>query len=161
MGKVISPKCIKTSIQPKQSNPLKKQTNNFQFNQFYNSKPSAIPPFGFRIKEAKQQINQNANNILLLPIFNLPPWTINKPHRDLTLKQQEKTHPTLPAKNKFNELRDKYSDHPTFYTDGSKTVDGTGASATNINKHKQNRLPNIASIYSAELQASKLALNMT
>ena len=47
-----------------------------------------------------------------------------------------------------------------YKTDGSKTVDGTGASATIINNYKQIRLPNIASIYSAELQAIKLALNM-
>ena len=104
-----------------------------------------------------QQINQNANNISLLKMCNLPLWTINKPHIDLALKQQGKTQPTISAKNKFNELRDKYSDHTAFYTDESKTVDGTGASATNINNHK---LPNIASIYSAELQAIKLALNM-
>ena len=107
-----------------------------------------------------QQINQNANNISLLTMCNLPPWTINKPHIDLTLKQQEITQPTISAKNKFNELRDKYSDHTDFYTDGSKTVVGTGASATNINNHKQIRIPNIASIYSAELQTIKLALDM-
>ena len=54
----------------------------------------------------------------------------------------------------------QYSDHTAFYTDGSKTVDGTGAAVTNINSHKQIRLTNIASIYSAELQAIKMALDM-
>ena len=87
---------------------------------------------------------------------NLPPWTITKPHIDLTIIQQDKTQPTTSsAKNK--ELGDKYSDHTAFYPDGSKTVDGTGAATTNINNYKQIRIPNNASIYSAELQAIKMA----
>ena len=77
--------------------------------------------------------------------FTLPPWAIAKPHIDLTLIQQEKTQPTTSsAKNRFKELRDKYSDHTAFYTDESKTVDGTGAAVTNINYFKEIRLPNIA-----------------
>ena len=90
---------------------------------------------------------------------NLPPWTITKPFIDLT--QQEKTQPTTSsAKNRFKELRDKYSNHTAFYTVGSKTVPRTGAAITNINNYKQFRLPNIASIYSTELQAIKMALDM-
>ena len=92
---------------------------------------------------------------------NLPPWTITKPHIDLTLIQLEKTQlTTLSAKNRFKELRDKYSDYTAFFTDGSKTVDRTGAAAININNYKPIRLSNIASIYSAELQAIKIALDM-
>ena len=92
---------------------------------------------------------------------NLPPWTITKPHIDLILIQQEKTQPIiLSAKNRFNELRNKYSDHTAFYTDGSKTIDRTGAAATNMNNYQQIRFPNNASIYSAELQAIKMALGM-
>ena len=72
----------------------------------------------------------------------------------------EKNTTTSSAKNRFNELRDKYSDHTAFYTDGSKTIDGTGAAAININNYLQIRLPNNASIYSAELQAIKMALGM-
>ena len=92
---------------------------------------------------------------------NLPRWIITRPHIDLTLMRQEKTQPiTSSAKNRFKEFRDKYSDHTAFYTDGSKTVDGTGAAFTNINNYKQIRLPFIASIYLAELQAFKMALDM-
>ena len=76
------------------------------------------------------------------------------PHANPSLKnckpyiiQQEKAQPaTSSAKNKFKELRDKYSDLTNFYT-----VDGTGTAVTNINNYKLIRLPNIASIYSAEL----------
>ena len=90
---------------------------------------------------------------------NLPPWTTTKPHIDLKLIQQENTQPTTSStKNRFKELGDKYSD--AFYTDGSKTVDGTGAAVTNINYYKQIRNPNIASIYSVELQAIKMALDL-
>ena len=61
----------------------------------------------------------------------LPPWIITKPHIDLTLIQQEKTQlTTLSAKNRFKELRDKYSDYTAFFTDG------TGAAAININNYK-------------------------
>ena len=92
---------------------------------------------------------------------NLPPWTVTKTHIDLTLIQQEKTQPTTSsAKNRFKGLRDKYSDHTAFYIDESKTVDGTGAAATNVNNYKQIKLPNNSFIYSAELQAIKMALDM-
>ena len=153
----FTPIHIKTSIQPKQSNSSK----NSQLNHFLSRKPFSYPPFGLCIKEAIQQIRQNTNNISPLTMRNLPPWIITKPHIDLTLIQQEKTHPaTSSAKNRFKEFRDKYSGHTAFYTDRSKTIDRTGAAFTNINNYKQIRLPNVASIYLAELQAIKMALDM-
>ena len=92
---------------------------------------------------------------------NLSSWTITKPHIDLTLIQQEKAQPTTSStKSRFKELRDKYSDHTAFYTDRSKTLDGTGAAVTSINNYKQIRLSNNAFIYSAELQVIKMALDM-
>ena len=89
---------------------------------------------------------------------NLLPSTITKPHIDLTLIQQKKHNqqPHLPKTDSMN----KYSDHPAFYTDGSKNIDRTGAAATNINNYKQIKLPNNAFIYSAELQAIKMALDI-
>ena len=151
-------------LQTSPNNPThkkNKQTNNSPFHHFYSSKPLTIPPFGLCIKEAIQHINQNTNHISLLAMSNLPPWTITKLPIDLTLIQQEKTQPTISCtKNRFKELRDKYSDHINFYTDGSKTIDRTIAAATNINNYKQIRLPNITSIYSAEIQAIKVALDM-
>ena len=46
------------------------------------------------------------------------------------------------------------------FTPMGQKPDGTGAAATNINNYQQIILPNNASIYSAELQAIKMALSM-
>ena len=67
---------------------------------------------------------------------------------------------TSSAKNRFKELKRQIFWPNSFYTDGSKTVDRTGAAVTNINNYKQIRLLNIASIYLAELQEIKMALDM-
>ena len=84
-----------------------------------------------------------------------------QPIHNQGIDTSEKIQPTTSsAKNRFKELREKYSDHTAFHSDRSKNVDRTGAAVTNINNYKQIRLPNIASIYSAELQVIKMALDM-
>ena len=69
-------------LQSSANNPTHQKANNSQFNHFHSSKPLATSPFGLRIKEAIQHINQNANNISPLTMSNLLPWTITKHHID-------------------------------------------------------------------------------
>ena len=71
---------------------------------------------------------------------NLPPWIITKSHIDLTLIQQE-----------------KHNQQPHLPKTDSKNLETN--IQTNINNYKNIWLPN-NSIYSAELQAIKMALDM-
>ena len=60
----------------------------------------------------------------------------------------------------FAELKSCYSDHRAIYTDGSKTANSAAAAATFDGLSAQVRLPGNASIFTAELQALKLAFNL-
>ena len=60
----------------------------------------------------------------------------------------------------FNDVQDKYSDHRFLYTDGSKDDHKVGcAVVSNFNIIKR-RLPGHTSIYTAELRAIQLALDV-
>ena len=54
----------------------------------------------------------------------------------------------------------KYQDHIQIYTDGSKINKKVGCAAVFENTAESKRLPNNASIHSAELWAIKTALEM-
>ena len=59
----------------------------------------------------------------------------------------------------FNELNDVYSQYKAIYTDGSKNEDKVAAAFICSNVYQQLRLPDGASIFTAELQAIKMAFN--
>ena len=60
----------------------------------------------------------------------------------------------------FAELKSYYTDHRAIYTDGSKAQNRVAAAATSNNLSAQVRLPGNASIFTAELQALKMAFNL-
>ena len=53
-----------------------------------------------------------------------------------------------------------YPNYKAIYTDGSKTSDKVAAAATTAGVSAQVRLPGNASIFTAELQALKMAFNI-
>ena len=87
-----------------------------------------------------------------------PPWTIQKPHIDLFLTHQKKhLGDDCMFQSLFAELKGYYSDHRAIYTDGSKTENRVASAATSDGLSAQVRLPINASIFTAELQAMKMA----
>ena len=87
-----------------------------------------------------------------------PPWTIQKPQIDLYLTHQKKhLGDDCLFQSLFAELKSYYSDHRAIYTDGLKTENRL---ATSNNLSAQVRLPGNASIFTAELQALKMAFNI-
>ena len=60
----------------------------------------------------------------------------------------------------FAQLKSCYPDHTAIYTDGSKTENRVAAAATSNNISARVRLPGNASIFTAELQALKMAFNI-
>ena len=57
-------------------------------------------------------------------------------------------------------MKSCYPDHRAIYTDGSKTENRVAAAATFNNLSAQVRLPGNTSIFTAELQALKMAFNI-
>ena len=70
---------------------------------------------------------------------------------------------SLFLKSVFQELVSKYPGFEQIYTDGSKTADAVGSASVtgkDYGKVFRERLPSCSSVYSAELKALFLALNM-
>jgi len=132
-----------------------------QYTRLYERKPKAIPTLGIRTKETFQQVFQRPDRIALETVPESPPWKIDRPEVDLSLKQHKKGSTSdLVFQNQFGELRDKYRHCKEFYTDGSKSQDRVAAAAVGHSSQCLIRLPDTASIYTAELQAIKLALGL-
>ena len=90
-----------------------------------------------------------------------PTWTIQKPHIDLYLTHQKKhLGDDCLFQSLFAQLKGCYPDHWAVYTDGSKAENRVAAAATSNNLSAQVRLPGNASIFTAELQALKMAFNI-
>ena len=89
------------------------------------------------------------------------PWTIQKPHIDLYLTHLKKhLGDDCMFQSLFAELKSCYSDHRAIYTDGSETENRVTAAAICDGLSAQVRLPGNASIFTAELQALKMALGI-
>ena len=142
-------------------NPTCDLVFNPKYADFYTSKPNAITSFGHRIRESFSQICPNTDSIAPFLFTPVPPWTIVKPTIDFFLTSHKKDlgNPSL-FQSLFGQLNDNYQDYKPIYTDGSKVLDRVACAATAHELTAQLRLPGNASIYTAELQALKLALNL-
>ena len=89
-----------------------------------------------------------------------PPWTYQTAMVNLTLSYAKKDQ-TDPWKylSLHNEVKDIFRDYDFIYTDGSVSDDKAAATAVIDNYSSIERLPNKASIFSAELHALYLALD--
>ncbi len=86
-------------------------------------------------------------------------WDHKCPPVFLDLAQRKKDS-TLPAfyKRKYIKIRSRYEDHEALYTDGSKDEERAGAAAYTNAETYSCRLPDSATVFSAELKALLLAL---
>ena len=134
---------------------------NPQFYDLYDKKASAIRSFGHRIEKDLSAVCPQLDLIQTVSLPDDPPWTLQKPHIDLYLTHQKK-HPGdgCMFQSLLAELKVNYSDHRAIYTDGSKTENRVAAAATSDGLSAQVRLPGNASIFTAELQALKMAFKI-
>ena len=142
-------------------NPAYDAVFNPQYYDLYDKKPSAIRSFGHRVEEDLSAVCPQLDLIQTVSLPDDPPWTIQKPHIDLLLTHQKKQlGDDCMFQSLFAELKGYYSDHRAIYTDGSKTENRVAAAATSDGLSAQVRLPGNASIFTAELQALKMAFNI-
>ena len=126
-------------------NPAYDVVFNPQFYELYDKKPSAIRSFGHRVEEDLFVVCPQLDLIQTVSLPDDPPWKVQKPHIDLYLTHQKK------------HLGD---DCGAIYTDRSKTENRVATAATSNNLSAQVRLPGNACIFTAELQALKIAFNI-
>ena len=122
-------------------------------------KPHQIPPLGIRIQPDLRAVGFSRRNVLKCSIPATPPWVFKRPHIDYSIHQSSKDN-TAPEiyRNKFFEFCDHYKDFSRLYTDGSRMGNQVAAAVVYRSTTKTTRLPNTASIFSAELYAISLAL---
>ena len=114
------------------SNPTFDTVFRPKYSEIFAIRPNAIPTFGLRIKDLIDEANINIETIRQATIPESPPW----------------------------QLESQLIDHQFLYTDGSKDDYKVGcAVVSNFNIVKR-RLPGQASIYTAELCAIQLALDL-
>jgi len=100
-------------------------------------------------------------NVLPTTVSTIPPWLLKRPNCNFSLCCYDKatTNPEV-FKRKFFELRSEFSHHIEIYTDGFKDEIRTTAGVVAPNSVKTVRLPDNASIFTAEIQALVMALDI-
>lgn len=90
-----------------------------------------------------------------------PPWLAKQPTImfDLIKYSKAKTNPII-YHEELQSIKDKHQNHMEMYTDGSKVGDKVACAAVHNKDKLLKRLPDKASIYSAEASAIELALNI-
>lgn len=142
------------------SNPTYQTVFRPKYKTLFDNKPNMIPSFGIRISSALENVDADFDQIKQFVIPNIPPWTFNQPHVIFSLHNDKKsqTDPFV-FRTKFLELLSHFDNYESIFTDGSKDGKNSGsACVTNTGTHTC-RLPDNASIFSAEIKAIDLALN--
>ena len=126
-------------------------TNDYET--LYTSKPSAIKPLKLRMAYEIETICPHPNDVHSGRILS-PFWLLRSPEIDLSLAHSKKNSINpMQFKNDFYDLLEHYPGTRVFYTDGSKCENGVACASVSDNFQIQMRLPNSASIYTAELMA--------
>ena len=129
---------------------------------FYSSKPNAIRPFFSRIAESLDIVCPDSD--LVCPTntrYQEPYWLLQPPEIDTSLSGEKKSnlHPSV-LRSDFLALAERYPGYKHVYTDGSKCEAGVASAAISDDFQVSLRLPDTASIYTAELVAIYESLNL-
>ena len=91
---------------------------------------------------------------------NIPPWTLRFPEVNLSLSNFKKSDTSSDFfKEEFFRIREEHGDFIQIYTDGSKDDNKVGCAAFEKSFISNIRLPEKASIFTAEVKAIDLALS--
>ena len=140
------------------SNP----TYDYVFNhQIHRYTENAIKPLAIRSADALKDVCPDRDSIFKKNYSTFPFWMLHGPEIDLSLTYSKKndTNP-VQFKNDFYDLLDHYPDSKVIYTDGSKSEIGVACASVSDNFQIQMRLPDSASIFTAELTAILYTLDM-
>jgi ribonuclease HI len=145
------------------SNPAYSCVFESNLTSFFIAKPQAIPTLGIRLRQALSDTGVSLDSIAEHAIPSSAPWLLRPPGFDYTLFNlgtKSNTSPDLYL-SVYNQLvSEKYDGYQKIFTDGSKQGAAVGAAAVTTNKVLVKRLPNHASIFSAEAQAILLAIDI-
>ena len=128
----------------------------------FDSKPHVIPPLGLRLHHSLSECGVDLRCIANQSLPSTPPWLLHPPRFDYTLYNigtKSNTSPELYL-SFYREMLSTYEGYLKLYTDGSKKDRAVAAAAVTEHTIRVKRLPNNASIFSAEARAILLALDI-
>ena len=108
-----------------------------------------------------ENLNIDTEAIADFKIPEIPPWTQNcaEYRFDLATNKKSDTDRTT-FHSKYGELKQHYYSFKPIYTDGSKDGIAVGSAAVYGDRISKCRLPDKSSIFSPEIKAIDLALNL-
>ena len=132
------------------------------FEPLFEAKPHAIPTLGLRMHQPLTDTGIDLSCIAQCSLPKTPPWLLLRPKFDFTLYSLGNKSDTSPDLylSYYRELISKYPGYKEVFTDGSKKGSAVSAAAVTKGTVLVNRLPNHASIFSAESRAVLLALRI-
>jgi hypothetical protein len=131
------------------------------FKPLFEAKPHAIPTLGLRMHQSLTDTGIDLSCIAQCSVPKTPPWLLRRPKFDYTLfslGNKSDTSPDLYL-SYYKELVSKYPGYKKVFTDGSKKVNAVSTVAVTKGSVLVSRLPDHASVFSAESRAV-LALNI-
>ena len=125
----------------------------------YEGKERAIKPLGLRIERHLDGVGFHTHVIAPYTVMKTPPWKLIVPTVcfDLCKYKKSDTDPTL-YRLHYSELLESFTDYTHIFTDGSKDGDKTAVAFICKSFDFSKRLPDKASIFTAELEAIVSAL---
>jgi len=129
---------------------------------FFEKKPHAIAPLGIRLNQRVCDIGINMKHIAIQRQPSIPVWCLKSGifNFDLQILGKKSDVPPHEYISKYNEFISRHENYTRFYTDGSKYDTKVAAAAVCENSIMARRLPDNSTIFSAEIHAINLALNM-
>ena len=146
-------------ISSNSKNPAKKVIFNPKFSDKFQNKPNEIKSIGLRMQNDLDALELRPLQVLQNVDENIPPWTLRFPEVNLSLSRFKKSDTPPEVFKEFSKIREQHDDFIHIYTDGSKDDNNVGCAAFEKSFISRVRLPNKASIFTAEIKAIDLALS--
>ncbi|MBJ5695509.1 hypothetical protein JGG83_22925 [Salmonella enterica subsp. enterica serovar Derby] len=128
-----------------------------QFVRLFAHRPSSVPTFGIRMSSLAQDAGIDLSLIGSSQTVGGPPWL--PPVVDVSLCSFPKVStPDSVYQQLFSEHRLRFSRFIPLFTDGSRSGDVVGSAFVCTDEVVAQRLPSVATVFTAELHAIHLAL---
>ena len=143
------------------SNPAYNTTFHRRYGELFEKREKAIKPFGLQMKSMLQHSKISVKNIHQDIFPKTPPWILEKPEVILKLNELPKTkmHPCTYIE-KFHHIVSHKPEDLHVFTDGSKDHSRTACAAVLNKIICKKALPMESSIFTAEVCAIDLVLNI-
>ena len=150
------------------NNPAFESVTNIAHESLFSNR-SVVPSFALRVKNSLSELGiPRGPELPIKPDVKQSEytlrsrWTLQSPEVDVSLGGHLKeSTPNWVYQVEFQNLIDtRYSTCECIFTDGSKTQDSVGCAAVYRDQTSMQSLPTNASIFTAEIQALKLAINI-